>query len=380
MMDLIRKAIYKGFKVELFDQYGNDGRDYLHYRLYHYNDIIFEGKDFGPSPIYPIDSNRTVAAILDFLSLVPGDTDKEYFKDYTQKQMSFAEKNNDELEDWIDILEAGREFEFETLNPDNDGNAVNMVAMKKIKSIDKKYLENIAALVDIDSGVFIKRFEEFRDEVAGEENDKCIVYFSLMENEAWELLIEHEPNYLAGPLAGYNENVFIFEAYGNGEDAIDNELYGYDAEDCARWAGYDDTGFNDEYDSCSDCQNVIKTSPNCYGWKADYVYVDSDILCCDCIKDNADDLIGGYVNNPNKPVPDEIRENIDMGFVPVDIWYENGIHPGQNDDPRKMGKLLNDNDIDYFIEHENSQFYVEFRYWVQEEKEELAKEVLDGIW
>ena len=53
--------------------------------------VLFEGDDFKPSPMYAVDSDEAVRNLLGFLSLRPGDTDDEYFKDYTDVQRDFAE-------------------------------------------------------------------------------------------------------------------------------------------------------------------------------------------------------------------------------------------------------------------------------------------------
>lgn len=55
------------------------------------NDIlIFEGDSFSPSPQFPPLSDDSVMALISFLTLQPGDTDEEYFKDYTPEQFSWC--------------------------------------------------------------------------------------------------------------------------------------------------------------------------------------------------------------------------------------------------------------------------------------------------
>lgn len=70
------------------------GDPYLGYRLT-MNDngkrsVLFEGEDFGRSPMHAIDSDVCVAALMGFLTLRPGDTDAEYFDGYTDAQRDFA--------------------------------------------------------------------------------------------------------------------------------------------------------------------------------------------------------------------------------------------------------------------------------------------------
>ena len=59
--------------------------------------VLFEGEDFYASPAHAIDSDATMASLLGFLCLRPGDTDREYFDRYTPRQMEFAETEADQL-------------------------------------------------------------------------------------------------------------------------------------------------------------------------------------------------------------------------------------------------------------------------------------------
>ena len=49
--------------------------------------VIFTGDDFRPSPCH---ADATLRALLGFLTLRPGDTDADYFADYTPAQLAFA--------------------------------------------------------------------------------------------------------------------------------------------------------------------------------------------------------------------------------------------------------------------------------------------------
>ena len=52
--------------------------------------IVFEGDSFGCSPLHAIDSDACLLGILEFLTMQPGDTDAEYFDNYTDDQLAFA--------------------------------------------------------------------------------------------------------------------------------------------------------------------------------------------------------------------------------------------------------------------------------------------------
>jgi hypothetical protein len=59
--------------------------------------VLFSGDDFGPSPMHADDSDATLRGLLGFLTLRPGDTDAEYFADYTPAQMAFAKSDAAQL-------------------------------------------------------------------------------------------------------------------------------------------------------------------------------------------------------------------------------------------------------------------------------------------
>jgi hypothetical protein len=64
--------------------------------------LLFEGEDFACSPMHAIDSDESVRALLSFLVLRPGDTDEEYFENYTQEQMDFANEHGEILSMYTD--------------------------------------------------------------------------------------------------------------------------------------------------------------------------------------------------------------------------------------------------------------------------------------
>jgi hypothetical protein len=73
------------------------GKSRLAYQFFHKGVLIFQGADFGCSPMHAVDSDETVASLLTFFALRPGDTDREYFKDYSVQQMAFAMEHGEEL-------------------------------------------------------------------------------------------------------------------------------------------------------------------------------------------------------------------------------------------------------------------------------------------
>lgn len=73
------------------------GQTIIGYTLTSGGKVVFTGEDFAGSPMHADDSDATVAALMGFLTLKPGDTDRDYFANYTAEQMSFAETHADAL-------------------------------------------------------------------------------------------------------------------------------------------------------------------------------------------------------------------------------------------------------------------------------------------
>lgn len=54
---------------------------------------MFEDAGFGCSPLHAIDSEDAAKSLLGFLTLRPGDTDREYFDSYTPQQLTWAQSH-----------------------------------------------------------------------------------------------------------------------------------------------------------------------------------------------------------------------------------------------------------------------------------------------
>ena len=59
--------------------------------------VLFDGRDFRPSPLHAWDSDETVAAVMGFLTLRLGDTDRDYFDGYTAAQRAFRDTHAETL-------------------------------------------------------------------------------------------------------------------------------------------------------------------------------------------------------------------------------------------------------------------------------------------
>lgn len=93
MREYIKRWRWNGFRVDLWDTGTRDwrGQTRLAYRLRDRGETIFAGEDFCGSPMHADDSLDTIAALLGFLTLKPGDTDPEFFAEYTERQLDWVQ-------------------------------------------------------------------------------------------------------------------------------------------------------------------------------------------------------------------------------------------------------------------------------------------------
>lgn len=112
--ELLRSVVLEGpegrrYLLDTWDTEREDAqrKTILGYRFTGPEGVLFEAEDFHASPLYPIDGDETVRALLGFLTLKPGDTDREYFEKYTPSQMAFAEGDAEYLASYSYREEAG---------------------------------------------------------------------------------------------------------------------------------------------------------------------------------------------------------------------------------------------------------------------------------
>ena len=91
--------VLNNYYLFMWDTYqrGETGHTYLGYRFVDPKGyILFQGTDYGCPGNECVDSDETVAGLLKWFTLKPGDTDAEYFESYTPQQLEFA--NSDDAE------------------------------------------------------------------------------------------------------------------------------------------------------------------------------------------------------------------------------------------------------------------------------------------
>ena len=77
--------------IELFTIY--KGSQKLEYFLFLNDELLFSGEDYKPSILLDIDSIDALVGLLFFLTLQDGDTDKEFFENYTENQIEFIKSD-----------------------------------------------------------------------------------------------------------------------------------------------------------------------------------------------------------------------------------------------------------------------------------------------
>lgn len=102
---ILRDVDIDGYRLQTWDCQEPHRRGFpqsaIYFRFTHPDGyVLFEGSDFGCSPMCSLDGDETVRSLLGFLTLRPGDTDLEYFDAYTEEQMDWAVSEAEALSMW----------------------------------------------------------------------------------------------------------------------------------------------------------------------------------------------------------------------------------------------------------------------------------------
>lgn len=138
----------------------------------------------------------------------------------------------------------------------------------------------------------------------------------------------------------------------------------------------------DEWYRCDGCQKAVRATGDSYSWKPSYAATEDGIYCHTCLIDAGEDGISDYINDTQKVLTwCGSSHVVSLGFIkwePGDEHtYENGWHPGQDDDPQSIYDAIlaryesNDKpapDVVFFLD-ESSQFYIRFSAYVRDSEE-----------
>jgi len=74
-------------------------------------EVLFEGEDFSPGAMMALDGDKAILSLLSFLTLKLGDTDDEYFQNYSPAQLAWTESTDcEELALRVSLAEEGSEI------------------------------------------------------------------------------------------------------------------------------------------------------------------------------------------------------------------------------------------------------------------------------
>jgi len=136
--------------------------------------------------------------------------------------------------------------------------------------------------------------------------------------------------------------------------------------------------WEDEWEACSECEKLVRTSPDSYRWTRSYWESEDGAICQDCLLDDPSDYLEYLEGNPNTANTLDFDLE-DQGYRHVPESYENGLYGGQCDDPHLIAESLGELGIQRFIFEINSvgQFDLAFSVWIH--KSEYHKLDLDEI-
>lgn len=125
-----------------------------------------------------------------------------------------------------------------------------------------------------------------------------------------------------------------------------------------------DIEWSDEWAFCDSCQKAVRTQADSYSWKRSYQENDGGITCESCI-DPAEYLATLEGQDNHCSTIDSINP-ADHKYVRLELDFENGFHPGQDDDPKKIAKALRLQGITRFLFTLDAagQFDLKFSVWV----------------
>lgn len=130
-----------------------------------------------------------------------------------------------------------------------------------------------------------------------------------------------------------------------------------------------DLQWEDEWSACYDCQRLVRTSPDSYGYQPSYTIIDEcELVCHECIPENPSDYL--------ESLEGEIKANTMERIYPGSHGYtllqkfERGMHYGQDDDPEAIAKTLSQAGFERFIFNIDStgQFDFRFSVWLHDEE------------
>ncbi len=137
--------------------------------------------------------------------------------------------------------------------------------------------------------------------------------------------------------------------------------------------------WSDEWCNCSDCNKAFRHSGDSYGWTMyGYTFNDCEPVCGDCILEDPSEYFNQLEGDNGKANTLHHLNPADHGYIKLNTEdYQSGMHGGQLDDPKVIGRNLSALGIERYLFDINSvgQFDMRFSVYVHEDDiEEYQKE------
>lgn len=132
--------------------------------------------------------------------------------------------------------------------------------------------------------------------------------------------------------------------------------------------------WSDEWTACMECQKLLRTSPDSYGWTRSYWETECGALCQECVRTEPKSYLEDLEGNHRKAH----TLNIDLathGYKRLAQEFENGLYGGQDADPAKIAGALREREVTRFIFEITSkgQFDCDFCAWVHKSQWQKLK-------
>jgi hypothetical protein len=130
--------------------------------------------------------------------------------------------------------------------------------------------------------------------------------------------------------------------------------------------------WDDEWESCYGCQGVVRITGDSYAWKPYHKVMHGGMYCADCIKEDFEQFMDEYVNNPETAVTFDIDLE-EYGFEQFNGQFENGMYQHQMGNPRPeevFEQLQQDYRTVIFKMDSTGQFDTNWSVWVKDKYEE----------
>lgn len=127
--------------------------------------------------------------------------------------------------------------------------------------------------------------------------------------------------------------------------------------------------WEDEWSRCANCGKAIRTSADSYVWQP--AYSEGGEVCHVCVTEDPADYLHELEGSDTRAWTLDI-DPAEHGYKLLEDGFESGLHPGQNDDPRKIAAELRERGIDNFVFRLDAvgQFDATFSVYVPEGEED----------